>query len=51
LTIEAWPTSRQRFSRRIVGTPPGCGAASDSTVLLNPLTVSLHDERLYNSIN
>jgi quinol monooxygenase YgiN len=39
------------FRDELSGIPPGSGVPSDPTVLLNPLTGSLYDERLYRSIN
>jgi quinol monooxygenase YgiN len=39
------------FRDELSGIPPGSGVPSDPTVLLNPLTGSLYDERLYQSID
>jgi quinol monooxygenase YgiN len=39
------------FRDELSGIPPGSGAPKDPTVLLNPLTGSLYDERLYRSID
>jgi quinol monooxygenase YgiN len=39
------------FRDELSGIPPGSGMAADPTVLLNPLTGSLYDERLYQSID
>jgi quinol monooxygenase YgiN len=39
------------FRDELSGIPPGSGVPSDPTVLLNPLTGSLYDERLYRSID
>ncbi len=39
------------FRDELSGIPPGSGVSSDPTVLLNPLTGSLYDERLYKSID
>lgn len=39
------------FRDELSGIAPGSGVASDPTVLLNPLTGSLYDERLYRSID
>jgi len=39
------------FRDELSGIPPSSGVSSDPTVLLNPLTGSLYDERLYKSID
>ncbi len=39
------------FRDELSGIPPGSGVPSDPTVLLNPLTGSLYDERIYRSID
>jgi quinol monooxygenase YgiN len=39
------------FRDELSGIPPGSGGPGDPTVLLNPLTGSLYDERLYKSID
>ena len=39
------------FRDELSGIPPGSGMAGDPMVLLNPLTGSLYDERLYRSID
>lgn len=39
------------FRDQLSAVAPGSGAASDPTVLLNPLTGSLYDERLYRAID
>ena len=39
------------FRDELSGIPPGSGVPGDPTVLLNPLTGSLYDERLYTSID
>jgi quinol monooxygenase YgiN len=39
------------FRDELSGIAPGSGVASDPTVLLNPLTGSLYDERLYKAID
>jgi quinol monooxygenase YgiN len=60
--VEVWKTSAAQhkhtvskpvkdFRDELSGIPPGSGVPSDPTVLLNPLTGSLYDERLYTSID
>jgi quinol monooxygenase YgiN len=60
--VEVWKSSADQhkhtvskavkdFRDELSGIPPGSGVASDPTVLLNPLTGSLYDERLYKSID
>jgi len=39
------------FRDELSGIPPGSGVPGDPTVLLNPLTGSLYDERLYRSVD
>jgi len=39
------------FRDELSGIPPGNGVLKDPTVLLNPLTGSLYDERLYESVD
>lgn len=41
----------KEFRNELSGLPPESGVPSDPTVLLNPLTGSLYDERLYKSID
>ncbi len=60
--VEVWKSSADQhkhtvskavkdFRDELSGIPPGSGVPSDPTVLLNPLTGSLYDERLYRSID
>jgi quinol monooxygenase YgiN len=60
--VEVWKSSSAQrkhtvskavkdFRDELSGIPPGSGVPSDPTVLLNPLTGSLYDERLYRSID
>lgn len=60
--VEVWKTSKAQrehtvakavkdFRDELSGIKPGSGLPSDPTVLLNPLTGSLYDERLYRSID
>jgi quinol monooxygenase YgiN len=60
--VEVWRSSRAQkrhtvtkavkdFRDELAGVPPGSGVLNDPTVLLNPLTGSLYDERLYRSID
>ncbi len=60
--VEVWKTAAAQrrhtvtkavkdFRDELSGIAPGSGVASDPTVLLNPLTGSLYDERLYRPID
>jgi quinol monooxygenase YgiN len=60
--VEVWKSSKDQrkhtvskavkdFRDELSAIPPGSGVPSDPTVLLNPLTGSLYDERLYRSID
>jgi hypothetical protein len=60
--VEVWRSSKAQkrhmvskavkdFRDALSGIPPGSGVPSDPTVLLNPLTGSLYDERLYRAID
>ncbi|MCF8477162.1 MAG: antibiotic biosynthesis monooxygenase [Pseudolabrys sp.] len=60
--VEVWKSSSAQhkhtiskavkdFRDELSAIPPGSGIPSDPTVLLNPLTGSLYDERLYKAIN
>ena len=60
--VEVWKSSSAQhkhtvskavrdFRDELSGIPPGSGLTRDPTVLLNPLTGSLYDERLYRSID
>lgn len=60
--VEVWKSSADQqnhtaskavkdFRDELSGIAPGSGLPSDPTVLLNPLTGSLYDERLYKSID
>ena len=60
--VEVWKSSAAQrrhtvskavkdFRDELSGIPPGSGLTRDPTVLLNPLTGSLYDERLYKSID
>ena len=62
MIVEVWKSSKTQkrhtvskavkdFRDELSGIPPGSGAPSDPTVLLNPLTGSLYDERVYRSID
>ena len=62
MVVEVWKSSRAQkrhtvtkavkdFRDELAGIPPGGGVPSDPTVLLNPLSGSLYDERLYRSID
>jgi quinol monooxygenase YgiN len=62
MVVEVWKSAADQrkhtvskavkdFRDELSGIPPGSGAPKDPTVLLNPLTGSLYDERLYRSIN
>ena len=60
--VEVWKSSAAQrrhtvskavkdFRDALSGIPPGSGLTRDPTVLLNPLTGSLYDERLYKSVD
>ncbi len=60
--VEVWKSAKDQrnhtvskavkdFRDELSGIPPGSGVPSDPTVLLNPLTGSLYDERVYRSID
>jgi quinol monooxygenase YgiN len=60
--VEVWKSSADQrkhtvskavkdFRDELSGIPPGSGVPTNPTVLLNPLTGSLYDERLYQSID
>ena len=62
MVVEVWASAADQakhtvtkavkdFRDELSGIPPGSGVASDPTVLLNPLTGSLYDERLYRSVD
>ncbi len=62
MIVEVWKSRKDQqkhtvtkavkdFRDGLSGIPPGSGVPSDPTVLLNPLTGSLYDERLYRSID
>ncbi len=62
MIVEVWKSSKAQkahtvskavkdFRDELSGIPPGSGAPRDPTVLLNPLTGSLYDERLYRSVD
>lgn len=62
MVVEVWKSAKAQrqhtvskavkdFRDELSGIPPGSGVPSDPTVLLNPLTGSLYDERLYRSID
>ena len=62
MVVEVWKSSKAQkrhtvskavkdFRDALSGIPPGSGVPGDPTVLLNPLTGSLYDERLYRAID
>lgn len=62
MVVEVWKSAKDQrehtvskavkdFRDELSGIPPGGGVPSDPTVLLNPLSGSLYDERLYQSID
>jgi quinol monooxygenase YgiN len=62
MVVEVWANAKDQqahtvtkavkdFRDELSGIPPGSGVPSDPTVLLNPLTGSLYDERLYRSVD
>ena len=62
MVVEVWKSAKDQerhtvtkavkdFRDELAGIAPGSGVPRDPTVLLNPLTGSLYDERLYRSID